>query len=1186
MNEHALVSIVIPAYNPVFFEAALLSALNQSWPSIEIVICDDSLDDTVRLTCEQYAASTTIPVRYYKNHVRLKEEGNAHRAVNLAKGKYVKFLYDDDVIYNDCVTRLVAALESSPQNRLATSRRIRIDAEGIPLPDVASTAWPFAQDVILNGTDTLSFFADYLFNFIGEPSVVLCYRDDLVSFGEDLFLVKGEAMPFLADMAIFVKLLHLGNLAFVADTLSAFRISDTQNSQLARSEKYRDMINTTYTRMPIVLRELGWYKGDKEQNQLVRVAPMKTPDDFQPENLLAGVSQSLQRSNRDFQTWQIQRWIDSHTLTAVEQQHVEQFQQARGTQQTLNVLVLQNEDDLSATEVTLTSLRAYAGFGLRIQPVVLCSETPPQGEMTIMASPSQRVAAINAFIAGHPGEWVLFIEAGETLIKSGLLTFDLALDSAAGCDAIYGDEIYKDGEQIVGTGLRPDFNLDLLLSCPAEMARHWIFRTDTVQALGGFNPQYAQAWQFEFITRLIEHKGIQFAGHLPEPFVSAHPPVMATQPEEVAILTQHLRHRGYPNATVEAPQHGLYALRYHHQQQPLVSIIIPTKDQLAVLIPCVTSLLEKTRYPNYELLIVDNNSETPEAQQWLEGISGIDPNRIRVLRYPHPFNYSAINNMAAREARGDYLVLLNNDTAVISSDWLDHLLNHGLRPEVGIVGAKLLYPTSRVQHAGVVLGLRGPADHPFIDSERDRPGYMHRLQVDQNYNVVTAACLLIRKSLYEEVGGLDEVNFTVSYNDVDLCLKTRQAGYLTVWTPHSLVMHEGSVSQKKVDKTAQEKKRQRFMAEQDVMYQKWLPLIANDPAYNPNLSLDNAGFELVLDDPTLWQPLHWRPVPVVMPFVLDKEASGHQRLTTALGAMRDAGLVDGVVSQRARHYGEVARFNPDSLIIQRQIVPFMEEWLQRTKKITSVMTVFDLDDYLPALPANAPARETYPQDILGALRTTVAQVDRLVVASDVMAESCVGMHKDIRVLPTWLAPSEWAGLSSLRDTGKKPRIGWIGDASNIADLEIIYKLIGQFADRVEWIFYGYCPPSLRPAVTEYHAAVNPVAFPRKLASLNLDLALLPLTDTPWNRNISPVKLLELGACGVPVICSDIISMRNAYTATRVENRARHWRDAIEMHLHDLPATHNLGDTLKAQVLQSGLLQGDNLLTHARCWLPD
>lgn len=156
-----------------------------------------------------------------------------------------------------------------------------------------------------------------------------------------------------------------------------------------------------------------------------------------------------------------------------------------------------------------------------------------------------------------------------------------------------------------------------------------------------------------------------------------------------------------------------------------------------------------------------------------------------------------MNNLAAQEARGEYLVLLNNDTAVIQADWLENMLNHAMRPEVGIVGAKLLYPNGRIQHAGVILGLRGPADHPFIGKSGDDRGYLYRLVADQNYSVVTAACLMVRKEIYDLVGGLDEENFRVSYNDVDFCLKVRQQGFMTVWTPHATVMHEGSVSQKK-----------------------------------------------------------------------------------------------------------------------------------------------------------------------------------------------------------------------------------------------------------------------------------------------------------------------------------------------------------------------------------------------------
>ncbi|WP_269563890.1 glycosyltransferase [Kosakonia radicincitans] len=1186
MNEYALVSIVIPTYKPEFFATTLASALNQSWPNCEVIIYDDSNDDTIRLTCERYALTTKTPIYYTKNSVRLWEEGNVLAGVRQASGKYIKFLYDDDILFEHAITRLVAALESSPGNSMASARRVRVDEDGTPLVDITATAFPFTADVILDGPDVVKFFADHPVNFIGEPSSVLCYREDLISFGDDLFTLLGENLYFLTDMTLYLKLLRLGNLAFVAETLSAFRVSENQSSQLVHTGKYGDVINRTYTRMPQIVRELGWYSGNKEENEKVKVALMHGEQRFQTENLLHALHNSLQVSVRRFYSNKINKWLDERRLQPQFRPLVEAFQQARNTQQTLTVFISQYGHHPDAVTSTLQSLQRYAGFGLTLNPVVITEQSAALPAPTLIVRQDNQIGIINQYIASQPSDWVMFMDAGEVLLESGMLMFDLALDGASACDAIYGDEFYMQNGEIVTTAMRPDFNLDLLLSYPAEMARHWIFRSEAILAAGGFNPTYPQAWQFEFIVRLIEQKGMGFAGHLPEPFVVGHPPVQVSQPEEQAILTQHLHNRGYAQGTVVATHPGLYALRYNHQQQPLVSIIIPTKDQLTILSTCVTSLLEKTRYRNYELLIVDNNSETPEALQWLEGISTIDPERIRVLRYPHPFNYSAINNMAAREARGEYLVLLNNDTAVISENWLDHMLNHGLRPEVGITGAKLLYPDGKVQHAGVVLGLRGPADHPFIGSENNRAGYMNRLLVDQNYNVVTAACLLIRKSVYEQVGGLDEENFTVSYNDVDLCLKVREAGYLTVWTPHALVMHEGSVSQKKVDKTVQEKKRQRFMAEQDTMYAKWMPLIANDPAYNPNLSLDGAGFQFEASSNKSWQPLHWKPLPRLIAFPLQSQPGSRLRLDAPLALLNSAGVVEGQINYHPSTYTDISRFAPDALIVHRQISDGAQEWLRRLPQAASVFKIFDLDCWLPGLPVNAEERNDLPQDIFAALRGTLAHVDRLIVASNELAEQCAGLHSDIRVMPTLLSPQQWSGLSSQRGMGKKPRIGWCGTAANTGDLELIHKLVSQLADRVEWVFYGYCPPSLQEWVSEFHAPVRPQHFAKKLASLNLDLAVEPLADTPWNRALSPVRLLEYGACGVPVICSDIISTQSIAGVTRVENRARSWREAIENHLLDAAMAAQLGDNLRLYVLENGMWNGESLLRQAQLWLPD
>jgi len=444
MNEHALVSIIIPAYNPEFFETALSSALDQSWPNCEIIICDDSRDDTIRLISERMAAEPHSTIKYFKNETRLGEVNNVLRCLRETQGKYVKFLYDDDIIYKNCISRLVNALESAPGNRLASCRRLRIDEHGHPLFDINATAFPFACDVILNGDDTIAFFADYLINFIGEPSTVLCYRDDLVAFGGELFELKGEEMPFLADMTLYLKLLRNGNLAFISETLAEFRVSENQSSQLAINPRYQAMVNTTYTRMPQVIRELGWYKGNKEQNVLVKVAPMSAPDQVQQYNILQGMLNSTQISKQRFQSDKIRQWLSGRTLPAFHRPLVESFQHQRDTHQILNVFITQRGADCTAAYKTAASLSAYHGFGITLLPVILCDvELPAIENIPVVFAPGdRRIETINTLLKTVSGDWVLFLEAGETILESGMLMFDLALENASGCDAIYAPRLH------------------------------------------------------------------------------------------------------------------------------------------------------------------------------------------------------------------------------------------------------------------------------------------------------------------------------------------------------------------------------------------------------------------------------------------------------------------------------------------------------------------------------------------------------------------------------------------------------------------------------------------------------------------------------------------------------------------------------------------------------------------------
>ncbi|MGB1010078.1 MAG: glycosyltransferase family 2 protein, partial [Thiolinea sp.] len=272
---------------------------------------------------------------------------------------------------------------------------------------------------------------------------------------------------------------------------------------------------------------------------------------------------------------------------------------------------------------------------------------------------------------------------------------------------------------------------------------------------------------------------------------------------------------------------------------PKVSLIIPTRDRLDILKPCVDSILQKTTYPDYEIIIVDNQSQDCTTLRWLDEMAG--NSRITVLRYDQPFNYAALNNFAVKHVDSQLIGLINNDVEVISPDWLDEMVMHAWRPEIGCVGAKLYYGDGRIQHAGVILGAGGGTAHSHRYFPGDADGYCGRLKLVQNVSAVTGACLLVRRELFELVGGLNEEHLAVAWNDIDLCLKVQEAGYRNLWTPYAELYHHESVSRGR-DITPEQRKR--YQAEKAWMYQYWGDALWRDPYYNPNLTAAREDFSL------------------------------------------------------------------------------------------------------------------------------------------------------------------------------------------------------------------------------------------------------------------------------------------------------------------------------------------------------
>lgn len=304
-------------------------------------------------------------------------------------------------------------------------------------------------------------------------------------------------------------------------------------------------------------------------------------------------------------------------------------------------------------------------------------------------------------------------------------------------------------------------------------------------------------------------------------------------------LKAHLQRHALA-AEIEQDQRGHLRVRYTLPASlPKISIVIPTRDMLHFLQPCVDSILQKTTWSNYEILILDNQSSCAETLAYLQSVSA--DARVRVLRYDQPFNFSAINNFAVEQAAGELVCLLNNDTQVISPDWLEEMASRLLQPGVGAVGARLYFADGRVQHAGDVLGPGGCANHLHGIIAADDPGYMNRAVLPQELSAVTAACLLTHRALYQQLGGLDEHNLTVAFNDVDFCLRIREAGYRVVYTPYAELYHYESVSRGKDDNPV---KQARSKLEVQYMRKRWADVIERDPFYNPNLSYTKPDFSL------------------------------------------------------------------------------------------------------------------------------------------------------------------------------------------------------------------------------------------------------------------------------------------------------------------------------------------------------
>jgi glycosyltransferase involved in cell wall biosynthesis/SAM-dependent methyltransferase len=495
-------------------------------------------------------------------------------------------------------------------------------------------------------------------------------------------------------------------------------------------------------------------------------------------------------------------------------------------------------DDCSTDKRVVEMLNAYAAQDKRIR-VVFREEN---GHIS---------RATNSAINICNGRFIALLDHDDLLDPDALLWVVKAIRDEPRVRIIYTDEdkVREDGSRY-DPHFKPDWNRDLLY-CTNYVSHLGVYETALVREVGGFREGFEGAQDYDLLLRCVEKVLDSQIVHIPKVLYSWRAIPGSTASSNTAkpyasaagerALAEHLKRTTGQDITVSpGPVPFTYRANWTVKENPLVSIIIPTRDHLNVLKVAVESVLSKTDYANFELIIIDNGSVEPCTLQWFDRVTAQD-NRVRVLKDDRPFNYSALNNNAVIQSRGEYLALVNNDIEVISPGWLSEMVALAQRPRAGCVGAKLYYPDGRIQHAGVLIAMGGVAGHLHSFFPAEHPGYFRRLTLRQNYTAVTGACLVVRRSIYDEVEGLNEKDLAISFNDVDFCLKVDAAGYRNIWTPWAELIHHESISRGYEDTP---EKQARFRRECDYMKRRWRTHEFNDPAYNPNLTLSAHDFGL------------------------------------------------------------------------------------------------------------------------------------------------------------------------------------------------------------------------------------------------------------------------------------------------------------------------------------------------------
>ncbi|MDS4013417.1 MAG: glycosyltransferase [Candidatus Accumulibacter sp.] len=832
--------------------------------------------------------------------------------------------------------------------------------------------------------------------------------------------------------------------------------------------------------------------------------------------------------------------------------------------QSIELIVVATEPVRSLLAATLESLdiQCYPTLAITVvAPPSIIDVAAGNGRRCLPQTENHWLAAREA-LAASTAEWSGIVRSGDCLAPTALAMFAGRIIDTTAPEVLYSDtaDTAVDSQRIQ-LHLLPDFDIDLVRAGNFPFGL-LLARTERWRDAGGWRVAPAGIDTLDAALRLYEQSGAAAIGHVAGAYLVRHrnnQPFLPTNPQIIAlrqqIVLEHLVRCGVSGNVMPGLREELVHIRYPVAQPPKVSLIIPTKDNGAGLETCVRAVMEVTDYPNLECLIIDNGTVEPSARAYLDNLAVSAAPNFRVAAFGYPFNPGAVANAAAELASGDLLLFLHDDVEALQPSWIHALVEQCLRPGVGIAGARLLASNGTIAEAGIVPMQMGLADSPFAGLSPDTRVTASRLQSVHQVSAISGACMMVRRDVFQQVGGMDAINFPARGADIDFCLKVRAAGHRILWTPFATLLHDsdGTLRGNKHDGNA--------------LLAKWGRRLVEDPTFNPRLALDGKHEALETDPALIPDPLAQPDQPKVFATYANGSAAGHYRLVSPLRAATKAGSVSGHWAEFLPVPVQLARLGTNHLHALTPVTPHQLRELDICKQLIGCSVILELDGLLDASIGTTDQDDPFRR-IRSCLRQTEAIVDRYVTGSAWLAVQLPNWTERITVIPDALDPTLWNVDRSERRRGAKLRVGWRGTEE---DLEMIAPVVITLADKVDWVFIGDLPEALATCAGERYKAFSAEQYPSKLASLNLDLAIQPLAMTPRNHCASHLPLLEYGYLGIPVIATDIPAHTTGLPVRLTGNDLHNWVEAIVAYVQHPDTCRQDGDILRQHVLERWLM---------------